>query len=297
MHLGRQLVLALFASLLMSGGTLGQGLEHDVSERLVEIRPTFHGTDLLFFGSLSPSSAEGLVDPDQPLDVIVVVRGPPRTYSVRRKERVFGLWLNRDGKMFAEVPGYYFLASTRPISEIASPSVLFRYGIGSRHWDLVDPSAADEELPQPIGAAAPLAADGLEVDDPTQLDFSDGSSTPDADEPEAEDPYRFALREALGEDEILLEREGGIEFIGRHLFRAEINMPANVPQGHYGAEVYLIQDDSVIDAQYSVITVDKKGLERSISELAQEHSFFYGLLGVFLAVVAGWLSAFVMRKV
>ncbi len=61
---------------------------------------------------------------------------------MRRKERTLGIWLNRSDMTFADVPGFYALASTRPIEELARPDLLDRYRIGVDHLALqpVDPT-------------------------------------------------------------------------------------------------------------------------------------------------------------
>ena len=50
--------------------------------------------------------------------------------TVRRRDRVAGIWINHDAASLNGMPAYYYLASTRPLSAIAAAATLARYGIG-----------------------------------------------------------------------------------------------------------------------------------------------------------------------
>ncbi len=63
-------------------------------------------------------------------DIIVVVRGPDTILTVRRRDRVAGVWINHDAANLSGMPAYYYLAATHPLSQIASAAALSRYGIG-----------------------------------------------------------------------------------------------------------------------------------------------------------------------
>jgi len=77
-------------------------------------------------------------------DVIVVVRGPETPIEVRRKERTLGIWFVRSDVTFADVPGFYAIASTRPIEQLARPEVLARNHIGIDHLALEPVEPADQ---------------------------------------------------------------------------------------------------------------------------------------------------------
>src|SRR5262249_55616015 len=92
----RQMSFRRIASLSIILGTLlavssasAEKLITSVSTHRVLINSSFTGTDLVLFGSIEddeqPSSqAKGY-------DLVVTVRGPGRTYTARRKDRVLGL--------------------------------------------------------------------------------------------------------------------------------------------------------------------------------------------------------------
>lgn len=112
--------LLLFAAPATAQDELTSGLSQDV----VEITSTYTGTDLVIFGAISRPPAGEISD------VVVVVRGPDARMTVRRKERVAGLWINRASAKFGGMASYYFLAATRPLARIAPAEVLNRYGLG-----------------------------------------------------------------------------------------------------------------------------------------------------------------------
>ena len=91
----------------------------DLSSNRVSITSSFTGADIVLFGVREGGG-----------DVIVVVRGPPQERLVRQKQRVAGIWVNRKQMIFGNVPGYYALATTRPLAEITDPGFLVENQIG-----------------------------------------------------------------------------------------------------------------------------------------------------------------------
>jgi uncharacterized protein (TIGR02186 family) len=130
----RLLVLAVVALLAHATDrpAHAQALVADLTSHLIAITTGFTGTEVVLFGAIDGDG-----------DVIVVVRGPETPVEVRRKERTLGVWLNRRDMTFADVPGFYSVASTKPIEQVAKPEVLERYHIGVDHLALepIDPTA------------------------------------------------------------------------------------------------------------------------------------------------------------
>ena len=112
-------------------------VEADVSTRSVEVTTGFTGHEILVFGAVDNSQQPESRGQDQSggayYDVVVVVEGTPYPVVVRRKSNVAGVWINTSSVLFASVPSYYAIASTRPIDEIAGPAVLERNSIGFAH--------------------------------------------------------------------------------------------------------------------------------------------------------------------
>jgi uncharacterized protein (TIGR02186 family) len=124
----RALMTAAAVLLLSAPARAEEELVAGVSQDAVQITSNYTGTDLVVFGAIesrpqqeSPSSRE---------TVVVVVRGPETEMTVRRKDRVAGIWINRERARFGGMPSYYFLASTRPLSQTASADTLKSYDLG-----------------------------------------------------------------------------------------------------------------------------------------------------------------------
>lgn len=85
--------------------------------------------------------------------------------------------------------------------------------------------------------------------------------------------------------------EGAVELDQETLFRASFDLPANLIEGIYHARIFLTRDGRLVDRFDTTISVEKVGLERWLYNLAQDHSFFYGLLSLLLALAAGWAAS------
>ena len=112
----RRLIL-LLACLMTAAPVQAEELISGVSQDLIQITSNYTGSDIVVFGDV-----EGQQQPAG-RDIIVVVRGPDATLTVRRRDRVAGIWINHDAADLSGMPSYYFLASTRPLSAIAPAAV------------------------------------------------------------------------------------------------------------------------------------------------------------------------------
>ena len=85
----------LAALMLLSAPAHGQALVADLTNHLIAITTGFTGASVVLFGAT-----------DGPGDVAVVVQGPDREMTVRRKRRIAGIWVNSREVMFANVPSF-----------------------------------------------------------------------------------------------------------------------------------------------------------------------------------------------
>lgn len=225
------------------------GLVTDLSNKRIEIRYSFNGAELILFGAVGSSA----VDPVNDIfDVVVVVRGPESATIVRRKDRVGAIWINDASLHFPAAPGYYAVAASRPLKDIALPSVFASYGIGFDNLPLIAKSEKGLFEPDPEFRAALFrlrAAEGL---------------------------YRQEI------DSVALVAEG--------LFRTDVHLPANVPVGEFLVETFVFQEGSLKARNRIRLTVDKEGFERAVYDFAHGYPLWYGLVAVLIALVAGWLA-------
>jgi uncharacterized protein (TIGR02186 family) len=112
------------AAILFCTPAIGEDLVSGLSQDSIEITSNYTGSTIVVFGAIERPVSNA------PRDIVVVVRGPETTLTVRRKDRMAGIWINRDRAEFSGMPAYYFVASTRPIKDVASADMRGRLGVG-----------------------------------------------------------------------------------------------------------------------------------------------------------------------
>ncbi|HUG45468.1 MAG TPA: TIGR02186 family protein [Sphingomicrobium sp.] len=250
----RPLAAALAIASIVLGGAAKPVLVPDVSARSIEIRYTFAGAQLLLFGAILYPSGR---IPDDPPDVVVVVKGPAEPIIVREKQRIAGIWMNAESTRFRSAPSFYAMASSRPISELVD-----------------DRTAAIYEL-------------GLE-----NMQLSPGSTAL----PEEARRFEAGLVDLRTRQGLYSEKPAGVEITGGVLYRAMITFPSQVPVGTYTAETFLVDDGRVLAAATRDIEIGKRGFERFVALAARRHSMLYGLFAVLLSLGLGWSAAAIFRR-
>lgn len=220
----------------------------DLSSRLIAITTAFVGTQVLLYGAV----------PQPGTEIAVVVRGPARDATVRRKAPVGPIWINTSSLEFRGVPSFFAVAASLPLAELASPQVLARHELGAEYLRFT-----------PAGTLA--------VGDAELGAFHDAL-------------VRVRQRAGLYSSE-----PGSVSFLGETLFRTRVTFPANVPPGIYQVQVLQFMGGEVIGAQTSTLEVAKIGIEAELYDLAQHRPALYGLASIVLALIAGW-GANVMFK-
>lgn len=246
------LVLALIAPLLL--GQAQPRLVPDVSQREVEIRYSFSGAELLLFGAIIYPEGQA---PADGTDVAVVVKGPVQPIVVREKQKVAGIWMNVDRVRFRSAPGFYAVASSRPLGQLVDERTAAIYELGLDNLQL---------------------SPGGGVDAATLRRFEAGF---------------IDLRRRTG---LFVEYPRGVEISEGVLYRARIAIPARVPVGTYTAETFLIRDGRVIAGAAREIRIEKIGFEGFIADAAERWSFSYGIAAVALSLLLGWGASAAFRR-
>lgn len=252
----KRLVAAALLICLCGPVNAAESLIVGLSSDYVRISSSFTGTELVLFGAVEATddvvSTEGR-------DIVIVVRGPGTEMTVRQKTSVGGLWINASAVAFSAMPGFYYVASTRPLNEIAAPAVLQRYQLGTANLAFTVEKAGGADVAD-IGKYAEAAV---------RLNSNEGT-------------YYASTND--------------IVLTGGSLFQTRVPMPASVPVGNYRAEVYLFRNGQVISAYSAPIYVDKSGLERWLYGFAHDNTVLYGLAAVLMALAIGWLAATAFRE-
>jgi uncharacterized protein (TIGR02186 family) len=225
-----------------------------VSTDNIALTADFDGSEIFVFGAIR---RDGPIPVDAgPLDVIIAIKGPLASVTVRRKARRLGIWVNTDAVRVTWAPSFYAVASTRPLDQILSETERLRHRIG-------------------MDQAVRLVRASPGVEQPGE--FADAL---------------VRIRDRQGLYEVLRR---GVTLTEDTLFQARFELPANIVEGDYSAEFYLVRDERVISSGVTLISVRKAGIERWIYNLAHDRPLAYGALAIALALSAGWVAATAFR--
>ena len=233
-----------------------ESVQIGLSTNRVEITADFSGADLTIFGSLD--NADPLVSRQGRYDIIVVLEGPRRDVTVRRKDRVLGMWINMESQTFTNVPVSYSVATTRQPQDITDTASYKRLSLGANNLHI-----------------EPLDRDG---------------------NPATIDEFRAALRERKAAVGLFNMRIGGVEFLSQSLFRALLPLSPSVPVGTHKARAFLFKNGVFIKESSAQLAIAKSGFEQTIYRFSTNHGFSYGILATLLAVLTGWLGRIVFRR-
>ena len=228
----------LLAPLAAEAASSGKPIVADLSASRIELNSGFTGTNLLLFGARNDSG-----------DIIVTVRGPEQTYIVRKKSRVFGVWVNKEQMVFKNIPGYYALASSKKLGEIRKNYYFKPLQIGLKNLPASPPPSTDRAKYREFYEAL----------------------------------VQHQIRRGLFPAET-----GKISFLEETLFKTFIPFPDTIIRGDYTAEIYLFNDGQLSGMETAPIRVIKTGFDALVSDLAHHYSALYGLLAIAVAVAAGW---------
>lgn len=250
----RWLAALLFVLIAAPAAAQQPRLIADVSQSRVDIEYSFAGAELLIFGAIQYPGGR---TPDKAPDIVVIVRGPPQPITIRRKEKVLGIWMNVDAVRFETAPGFYAVATSAPSTRLTDERTASIYELGLDHLQL---SPASGNPPEEIRA------------------FEEGL---------------LDLRRRGG---LYTEAAGGVDIVEKVLYRARIALPSDVPVGRYTAEIYLVRDGKVQARAAREISIGKSGFERAVYVAAQDHELSYGLFAVALALISGWAASALVRR-
>ncbi len=245
-------IMALASAFLISAAE--PVLVPDVSQREIEIAYSFTGAELLLFGAILYPDGR---TPARDADIVVTIRGPALPIRVWEKQRIFGIWANAESVRFQSAPGFYSVASSRPIATLIDErtAAIFELGVGNLQLSPADslPSQSIRRFEQ-----------GL-------VDLKQGTRLFD-------------------------ERDNVVEITQGVLYRARIGLPARVPTGRYVAETFLIRDGKILAAATREIQIRKSGFEQFVAISAESSPFLYGITAVAIAFLFGWAGTLLFRR-
>ncbi len=233
-------------------------LVSSLSSHIVRITSNFTGIELTLFGTVENEQATVLRN--RGYDIVATVTGPRESSVVRRKERMFGIWINADSRTFVDVPSYLEVLANRPFDSIANAETLRREQIGINNIS----------LPQQIG--------------------------PDIADVIPNDQFRQAFVRIKRERHLYDEISNGVTFLTPTLYRAAIFVPAEALVGNYDVNVKLLADGAVIARTNSAFEIVTVGFEHFIANAAVDYGLPYGVATAMMAVMTGWIASVVFRR-
>ena len=240
----------VIALLILVGCALparAEPLVADISESVVKITTGFTGTKVLLFGAIEGDGK-----------VVVIVEGPRHSITVRRKERIAGIWINRDTLQFVEAPSFYQVLASDTLDEWLPLRIREEHQIGVEYLELKSESNAG---------------------------------------PAEQAEFRDALVRNMQQIGRYGTLEENVKLLGGQLFRADLYLPANLPTGYYNIKAMLVRDGEVVSIKSTPLLVTKAGIGAAVYRMAYAYPALYGIGAIVIAVLAGLGANAIFRKV
>jgi uncharacterized protein (TIGR02186 family) len=250
-------VLVLAGILGDAGAAAAERLVASLTNHHVMITSNYTGVELVLFGSVEQDAAS--LAHHGPYDIVATITGPRESLRTRRKQRVLGIWVNTQARIFVDPPSYLAVLANRPLDAITGLDNLRRMRLG----------IANTPLPELI-----------------HNDIGEVNT----------DPFRAALVRLMGERGLYSEETNAVTFLTPTLFRAAISLPAQVPIGEYEVDVKLFAGGSLIAHTDSAFEIVKVGFEQFVVNAARDHGVLYGLALAMMALVTGWIASVAFRR-
>lgn len=249
------LFLVVFCAFLQPAFVHASPLNLELVDDHIDITVGFSGSKLSVFGTKDASQ-----------HVAIIVEGPPKNATIRKKSQVLGAWMNTSSKEFKETPGYYDYALSIEPSEITSYSFLLSHDVSPQALQVLrlEPSEKGK------------SADDERVVKRVQVERDKHTLFKDA---------FIRNMEALHLYKGLPQK---VDVLSPEFFRADFMLPANVPTGIYNIRAIVFNKSGVVEQRQTVLKVAQVGKNAVVYSFAVEYSFAYGLMCVILALLAGW---------
>jgi Putative transmembrane protein (Alph_Pro_TM) len=243
-------------------------------ERSVSLRLTPEQVQMGTFYNGSKMRMEGTAPAGS--QVLAVIRGADKPEVFNRKGRVGPIWLNTDKVRITQVPALFLSYGSAEVRSVLDGAVVDEYQL--------DETAIQKRMLCLIHWKCPPGKD-------VQAN-SDGECS--GVQPEARDGQ--VLRASF----IKLKTNQGIYQIeprtvqvadagnGEARYTLDLLWPRKAPPGTYQVDVYAIRDHAIIARASTRLEVVEVGFPAFMANLATSRPWFYGVLAVVAAVIAGF---------
>ena len=200
----------------------------------------------------------GAYDGQKGDDIIVIVTGPKGLVTVQKKEKILGVWVNTRKVNYINAPKYLSISSNRKIEDILNKKTQKISEIGLNNLKIrIQP--------------------GMKVENEKQ--------------------WRQALTRNMLKSNLWSINESSVSLNKDALFRSFLKLPSNVITGQFEVKILHYRNSKLVSQQINSINVSKSGISAEIYDIAQNYSTLYGIFAVLLAVLVGWGSNLIFRKV
>ncbi len=237
----------------------------DLSRYDVPVSTGFSGARLLLFGA-SPrgdSEAESFES-----DILIKVRGPLQSYTMSRKQRVFGLWMDSARWQISSAPAFFQILTSQNDDNWFEDFERRRNAFSFR------------DLSLPLSSAQPQDVESSEKQQENQEAKQETRQ-------EDQQAFRSAFLRHQVSKGLYGELPNSIERLGNNLFRVSLTLPPGLPTGTYIVETFLIEEGKLTSAQATPLFVRRAGGSAFVFAFAERYSFLYGFCAVLIALCAG----------
>ena len=244
----RKIIVAIIFAFSMASFCLGSVIS-DIDKSDIELSTRFDGTSLLVFGALSPEGDK--------TSLLVEVVGPPTSVDIRKKVKIWGIWVNKKIAQFRNIPSFYQISTSNPEHPILKEIEYQR--LKSIFYDFLETTSISE--------------------DKTSAEQYYGELT--------------RLKKKLGN---LSTFEESINIIDNKLFSYKVNLPKKIHPGIYKIRLTLIDQKGIaLSKSEQRVNVSKVGIQEFLSSNSKNNPVFYGMFSVMIALLLGFSAAQLFR--
>ena len=234
----------------MSSGIGFGGIVSNIDKKEIELTTRFDGSKILVFGALAETK-------NNPSLVIELV-GPKQDMTIRKKSKIWGIWVKKDYAKFERVPSFYQINSTNLNSDK-------RGDISNRK---------------------------LEKYFFSKLKSNEANTQKKLDKKKYFDEL-LRLKKNINNIRFF---EGEISVLQKKLFFSTIELPQKIFPGEYKVIISLLDENyEVIKSSDELVKVSKTGIQKFLSFNSANNSTFYGIFSVMLALFLGFSAAQIFR--
>lgn len=241
-----------FLGLFMPPEDISAELTLDANHSHIKIDFFYHGSTVRIRGTSDPGT-----------DLVIKITSPEGHQVLKKKGKVAGfLWMNVGTLNFENVPGLYFVHSTKKIEDILSPEEMDKYIIGytalNKHVE-ISPVKNDDEKNRWFNEF---------------VKFKENSKL-----------YN------LSTGKISLTEENG-----RQNYYIMIEWPYQASPGSYTITVYAVKDRKVVEKAEANVRVEQVGAVKTLADMAKNNGALYGIISIIVALGAGFGVGMIFRK-